>query len=208
MSSLDTPRVHSSNQPNTPSPRRLEEWTRALDAFGIAYCCLPEHRDHWLSPGAVRALGDGWINESVVAQVARLGQRAMTEVSVLAWRGHPELVTRVPAATASATLSVYALKHADGTRLVVVLMQQQSITSRAMLTDCGLTPREVEVAELIAKGRATKEIAGRLAISQHTARHHTERIFHKLGLQTRAAVAATVAAQGNLSHFLPAAVPR
>ena len=52
-----------------------------------------------------------------------------------------------------------------------------------------LTAREAEVAELLAKGYAAKEIALCLEVSLHTARRHTESIFKKLNVRTRVAAA-------------------
>jgi predicted ATPase/DNA-binding NarL/FixJ family response regulator len=57
-----------------------------------------------------------------------------------------------------------------------------------------LTPRELQVARLVAGGRSNKEIAARLVISQRTAEGHVEHILAKLGLTSRAQVAAWVAA--------------
>ena len=57
-----------------------------------------------------------------------------------------------------------------------------------------LTPRELQVARLIAGGRSNKEIAAELVISQRTAEGHVERILAKLGFTSRAQVAAWVAA--------------
>ena len=57
-----------------------------------------------------------------------------------------------------------------------------------------LTPRELQVARLIAGGRSNKEIAAELVISQRTAEGHVERILTKLGFTSRAQVAAWVAA--------------
>jgi DNA-binding CsgD family transcriptional regulator len=56
----------------------------------------------------------------------------------------------------------------------------------------GLSRRENEVAQLIGVGLSTKEIAQRLGISPHTTRHHTERIFARLRVSSRAGVAAIV----------------
>jgi DNA-binding NarL/FixJ family response regulator len=53
-------------------------------------------------------------------------------------------------------------------------------------TDYGLTPREVEVAMLIAEGCSNSVVARRLGISPHTARHHTQRVLGKLGVHSRA----------------------
>ena len=49
-----------------------------------------------------------------------------------------------------------------------------------------LTPRETEVADLLAQGRSNAGIAAALSISTHTARHHTQRILTKLGVHSRA----------------------
>ncbi|HEY8693476.1 MAG TPA: helix-turn-helix transcriptional regulator [Chloroflexota bacterium] len=53
-----------------------------------------------------------------------------------------------------------------------------------------LTPREREVAGLVGNGASTREIAGQLVISQNTVRLHVERILSKLGLHSRAQLAA------------------
>ena len=57
-----------------------------------------------------------------------------------------------------------------------------------------LTPRELQVARLVAGGRSNKEIAAELVISQRTAEGHVEHILTKLGFTSRAQVAAWVAA--------------
>lgn len=49
-----------------------------------------------------------------------------------------------------------------------------------------LTPRERDVAELIAKGHSYKEIGLSLGITLHTVRRHGERIFRKFGVHTKA----------------------
>ena len=56
-----------------------------------------------------------------------------------------------------------------------------------------LTPRELQVARLVAGGRSNKEIAADLVISPRTAEGHVERILTKLGFTSRAQVAAWVA---------------
>jgi non-specific serine/threonine protein kinase len=57
-----------------------------------------------------------------------------------------------------------------------------------------LTPREMQVARLVAGGRSNKEIAAELVISQRTAEGHVERILTKLGFASRAQVAAWIVA--------------
>src|SRR5207253_2941693 len=53
----------------------------------------------------------------------------------------------------------------------------------------GLTPRETEVALLLARRLTTEEIARALGCAERTARHHTEQVMTKLGVASRRAVA-------------------
>lgn len=62
-----------------------------------------------------------------------------------------------------------------------------------------LSPREREVALLIAHGLTNRQIGERLVISVRTADNHAQHIFDKLGLWSRAQVAAWVAMHGLLA---------
>jgi DNA-binding NarL/FixJ family response regulator len=57
-------------------------------------------------------------------------------------------------------------------------------TSLAELAE-PLTRRENEVLQMLASGLANKEIASRLAISEHTAKFHVASILGKLGAGSR-----------------------
>jgi len=57
----------------------------------------------------------------------------------------------------------------------------------------GLTPRELEVAALVARGMTNRQIAAQLVISVRTAEGTVERIMAKLGLTSRTQVAAWTA---------------
>ena len=108
---------------------------------------------------------------------------------------------RVPASGGPYMMVVFAL-HADGAapRVVVVMQPRPATRDHAELLRC-LTPRERQVAALIARGHGAKQIGATLGISTHTARHHTEGVFAKLGVSSRASVAALIAnAVGPLSH--------
>ena len=49
-----------------------------------------------------------------------------------------------------------------------------------------LTPRELEVLQLLGHGLSNRALAARLHISEHTAKFHVNAILGKLGAQTRA----------------------
>lgn len=59
--------------------------------------------------------------------------------------------------------------------------------------DSGLTKRQHQIAELIAEGLTSKEIAERLVISQRTVESHVDAIRTRLGFHTRSEIAAWVA---------------
>ncbi len=63
-----------------------------------------------------------------------------------------------------------------------------------------LTPREVQIADLIARGLSNRAIAAELVISPATAARHVANIFAKLGVTSRAQVAAWTAEQSRRAH--------
>lgn len=65
----------------------------------------------------------------------------------------------------------------------------------------GLTEREIEVLRLAAAGLSVREIGTRLVISHHTARHHLESTYGKIGCSSRAAAALFAAEHGLLDSL-------
>lgn len=49
----------------------------------------------------------------------------------------------------------------------------------------GITPREMEILQLIAEGLSNKEIAERAFVSENTVKTHSSRVFEKLGARRR-----------------------
>jgi NarL family two-component system response regulator LiaR len=49
----------------------------------------------------------------------------------------------------------------------------------------GITPRELEILELIAQGMSNREIAAKLFVSENTVKTHSSRVFDKLGAKRR-----------------------
>jgi DNA-binding CsgD family transcriptional regulator len=52
-----------------------------------------------------------------------------------------------------------------------------------------LTPRQQQIAELVARGETNRSIARLLNVSEHTVEHHVSAIFERLGLHSRAQLA-------------------
>jgi DNA-binding NarL/FixJ family response regulator len=59
-----------------------------------------------------------------------------------------------------------------------------------------LTPREVEVLQLVAEGLTNRRIGERLSISEHTAKYHVNAILGKLGASSRSEAVAQAARLG------------
>jgi len=79
----------------------------------------------------------------------------------------------------------------DGVRYVLIRSMSRHTTA-----DVSLTPREVEIARLVAKGYANKTIAGSLDISCYTVDTYMRRIFAKLTVTSRAAMVARLSEEG------------
>jgi non-specific serine/threonine protein kinase len=62
--------------------------------------------------------------------------------------------------------------------------------SEALVPSQVLTPRQREVAALIALGLTNREIASRLVVAERTAEGHVQGILNKLGFYSRARIAA------------------
>jgi HD-GYP domain-containing protein (c-di-GMP phosphodiesterase class II) len=72
------------------------------------------------------------------------------------------------------------------------------------LGPAGLTPREVEVLRLLARGLSNKEIGLELVISPKTARNHVEHIYAKINASSRAAASLYAMQHGLLYDAEPA----
>jgi len=63
-----------------------------------------------------------------------------------------------------------------------------------------LTPREVEITRLIAKGETNKHIARYLAITERTVKNHLTTIFRKIGVVDRLKLAVLAARRTDRQH--------
>lgn len=65
------------------------------------------------------------------------------------------------------------------------LVPATAVPDEKVLARWNITPRELEVLQLIAQGLSNQEIAGRLFLSLNTVKTHTSNVFSKLDVQRR-----------------------
>lgn len=70
-------------------------------------------------------------------------------------------------------------------REVMVAAPVNFIRDETKLASLAITPRELEILELIAAGLSNKEIAEHVFVSENTVKTHSSRIFDKLGARRR-----------------------
>ena len=83
-------------------------------------------------------------------------------------------------------LRVTVLKHPHTGKWILSLEEKAQLR-RVLPGGTSISAREQEVLEWLEQGKSNGEIALILGISEHTVRHHLERIFSKLGVENRRA---------------------
>jgi len=141
-----------------------------------------------------------------------------SEVEVVALTSYGE-TARVQAAL-EAGASGYLLKDADADEVTAAIraahrgeMQLDPAVARRLMSNLhpstasataeDLTARELEVLRLLAEGRANKEIAAALSLSERTARTHVSSILAKLGLNSRTQAALWAVREGLVDVTAP-----
>jgi len=122
--------------------------------------------------------------------------RAMTEPR--AYR--PALAP--PQATAELRSGVRAGRFTTDAADAVISAAGQRVGKRQS-GPAGLTPREIEVLRLIARGASTRRVAETLGVSVKTAGTHVERIYDKIGASTRSTAALYAMQHGLLDTLEP-----
>jgi len=110
-----------------------------------------------------------------VAEALRTGVKAVLSSG----RTGPEIVAAIEAAAVG-------LVVLDSTDLETLLPAPSAVSSGGSVALVeALTPRELQVLQLVAAGLGNKEIASRLEISEHTVKFHVAAIMGKLGAASR-----------------------
>jgi DNA-binding NarL/FixJ family response regulator len=137
------------------------------------------------------AEAESWLREAVVVN-ARLGARPYTAVSrlelaeVLHTGGRPESLAEASTLTREAAAELRRLDMPGPLRRADALLA--ALTAAARAAD-PLSPREREVAELVAQALSNRQIAERLVLSERTVESHVRSILGKLGFTTRTEIA-------------------
>lgn len=162
---------------------------QALDALGQGVVEMtPQGHIRWATTRAWQWLARYWGRD------ARLTRRA--PASLVRWADRTAAVQsdegrRLPFLVAGygRQLSVRLAVRASRRWL---FLEEQAVGQAASLEPAGLTPREADVLAWLAQGKSNVDIAAILAISPRTVQKHLERIFVKLGVESRTAAAAYV----------------
>ena len=67
----------------------------------------------------------------------------------------------------------------------VPVLTREFVMDEARLEQLGITAREFEILELIARGMSNREIAEKLFVSENTVKTHSSRLFDKLSARRR-----------------------
>lgn len=114
-----------------------------------------------------------WLRQRLPAASNPL-HTAPSEVST-----HPPLAVT----TSSGTLRIsFAYLNSQS---FVLLKETRTTSARNALAQFGLTPREAEILEWVAKGKSNPEIGTILGISFRTVQKHLERVYSRLGVDNR-----------------------
>ncbi|MBO0686031.1 MAG: hypothetical protein J2P45_23025, partial [Candidatus Dormibacteraeota bacterium] len=152
----------------------LGDPARAMRLVGAADAILSATGRSW--PAGLEQLRDGWLRQAAEALPPRQSEafrREGTEASI-------EHVLR------------YAVGQEEWSRPRKPGRDRRYVQVGELV----LTRREREIARLVARGRANREIAEQLFLSPRTVEGHLDRLRQRLGARSRAQIAAWAAAAG------------
>jgi HD-GYP domain-containing protein (c-di-GMP phosphodiesterase class II) len=138
-----------------------------------------QHRERLDGSGYPRGLTRGAISKPARILGAADAYQAMCEP-------RPYRPPRKPAEAAAELRADAKAGRLDADAVEAVLGAAGHRVSRRRVSPAGLTPREIEVLRLLARGLSNKQIAASLVISPKTVGNHIEHIYAKTGASNRA----------------------
>jgi HD-GYP domain-containing protein (c-di-GMP phosphodiesterase class II) len=161
-------------------PHLTERMLRQSEALAPLAAIAVQHRERLDGTGYPAGLSGATISRPARVLAAADAYQAMREL-----RPHRGALSTEAAAT-ELRADVKA-GRLDGDAVEAVLGAAGHRVPRRREGVAGLTPREIEVLMLVARGMSNKEIADRLVISAKTVGNHVEHIYTKIDASNRAA---------------------
>jgi DNA-binding CsgD family transcriptional regulator len=187
--------AHNNAAALTSALEELEATQRRLNEIEGLMILRWDGHTSWLSPGVHRLLGKYFSRKLGGERVPHpLKQWVRHQSEILSQFEVPQpLVMRKD----GAQLTVRMLPGQD--RIVLLFHEDPVAGKRLKPAATCLTMREDEVLGWVAQGKSNSEIAMILAISLRTVEKHLERVFEKLGVESRTAAAARFWESGRLN---------
>jgi DNA-binding response OmpR family regulator/DNA-binding CsgD family transcriptional regulator len=173
--------------------RQAGQARNALDAFGYASVTvrLPEGRIIWQTALARELLARYCGTSAPEAPAALLGWLRRHLPDAQARQVEPPVLS-IPSGAQTLTLRLHQQTgQDDGGEDWLVIMREASDTGviEAMSLSLKLTAREAEVLYWVVKGKTNRDIGEIVGSSPATVKKHLERVYVKLGVETRTAAA-------------------
>jgi HD-GYP domain-containing protein (c-di-GMP phosphodiesterase class II) len=161
-------------------PYVTERMLRQSKALAPLAAIAVQHRERLDGSGYPRGLSGGGISRPARILGAADAYQAMGEP-------RPHRPALAPGEAAVELRSDVKAGRYDAEAVEAVLGAAGHRVSRRREGPAGLTPREIEVLKLLARGISNREIAERLVISPKTVASHAEHIYAKINAPSRAA---------------------
>lgn len=171
---------------------------RVPELAGVARL-VGEHHERLDGSGYHRGLAAPHLSLASRVLAAADAYRARVE-------GRPGVPSEAPATAASWLRAEAAAGHLDEDAVDAVLAvtgTDRTARSAPRVRPSGLTPRQVEVLRLVARGLSNAEIARQLVISRRTAEHHVQDVYAHTGVTTRAGAAMFALRHGLVDARVP-----
>lgn len=169
--------------------RATDQARIALDAFGQASVAITLHDGAlvWQTPLARRML-----QEFFGAQEERAPQPLLDWLSgiIVARASGDEALPLNVARDAKRLIVTLSAQTDEGEWLLMLREESDVAQMEALMAAFRLTLREAEVLYWVVKGKTSRDIGDILNTSPRTVNKHLERVFEKLGVETRTAAAA------------------
>ena len=161
-------------------PYLTERMLRQSEALAPLAAIAVQHRERLDGSGYPHGLPGSSISQPARILAASDSYQAMREP-------RPHRAARSPEETATELRAEVRAGRLDADAVGAVLGAAGHRVPRRREGPAGLTRREVEVLQLLARGLSNKDIAERLVISPKTVSNHVEHIYGKIDCSNRAA---------------------